>query len=457
MEFIIIFIFVVGYTLITLEHPLKIDKAAPALLLGVLTWGVYAIMTHGAAMPDYAQPGNPLVGVVHQLEHHLPEIVGILFFLLGAMTIVELIDIHDGFHVITSRINTRNKVKLLWIICVLTFFLSALLDNLTTSIVMASLLQKLIQDKKERLIFAGMVVISANAGGAWSPIGDVTTTMLWIEHRLTVTNMVIHLIIPSLVCMIVPLLVISRTLKGDLPPLSVNNDNFKTTDFERKLVLGAGVACLISVPIFKTVTHLPPFMGMFLGVGVMWTLTELLHKRKDYEEKEELSVLHALTKIDAPSILFFFGILAGVGCLSSIGTLKTVAQFLDKTVGNMDVVVMIIGALSSVIDNVPLVAASIQMYDLQTPETLAQLAQTTDPEQIKYMSEYFQVDGKFWEFLAYCAGTGGSMLIIGSAAGVAIMGILKIEFFWYLRTFGLLALLGYVAGAITYLLMYPLF
>ncbi len=430
MEFIIIAIFVMGYILITLEHNLKVDKAAPALLLGVLTWAVYSLMAGHDVHP------------LHELEHHLPEIVGILFFLLGAMTIVELIDINDGFHVITSRINTRNKRKLLWIICILTFFMSATLDNLTTAIVMASLLRKLIAEKTDRLIFASMVVISANAGGAWSPIGDVTTTMLWIGECISVTGVVTHLIIPSIVCMLVPLFIMGTRLKGDFPPLEFAT-SYKTTETERKIILFTGVACLIFVPIFKTVTHLPPFMGMFFGVGVMWVLTELVHKQKTYEEKSDISIFHALEKVDMASVLFFFGILAGVACLSSIGVLKSVASWLETTIPNLDIVVIAIGALSSIVDNVPLVAGAMKMYDVVGADASNAL--------------YFAADGKFWEFLAYCAGTGGSMLIIGSAAGVAIMGIEKIEFFWYLKNFSFLAFIGYIAGAITYLLMFPLF
>lgn len=424
MEILIIIVFLIGYLMITLEHPLKIDKAAPALLLGVITWAIFALMS-----PDYHT-------VNHELEHHLPEIINILFFLMGAMTIVELIDIHDGFHAITSRIKTKNKRKLLWIICFLTFFMSAALDNLTTAIVMASLIRKLIQYKQVRLVFAGMVVIAANAGGAWSPIGDVTTTMLWIGGQISVIHIIVWLIIPSLVCMMIPLLFLSTKMKGDFHRMEMNV-TYKTTEKERFLVLFAGIACLIFVPIFKTITHLPPFMGMFFGVGVMWTLTELLHKKKTHEEKSQYSVLKALSKIDTASVLFFFGILAGVACLSSIGVLKHVATFLNDTIGNMDLTVMVIGALSSVVDNVPLVAASMKMYPI---------AETG----------IFAMDGKVWTFLAYCAGTGGSMLIIGSAAGVAIMGIEKIEFFWYLKKMGMLALMGYVAGALTYLAIYAM-
>ena len=434
---IIIFVFVVGYLLIAFEHPLKIDKAAPALLLGVITWAIYAL-----GSGDYHH-------VVHELEHHLPEIVNILFFLLGAMTIVESFDLHDGFHIITSRIQTRSKRKLLWIICVLTFFLSAVLDNLTTSIVMASLLRKLLDSRQARLVYASMIVISANAGGAWSPIGDVTTTMLWIGGQITSLTVIVQLIIPSLVCMLVPLALLSMQVKGEFKRKELEV-SYKTTRPERIMIFALGVACLIFVPVFKTITHLPPFMGMFFGVGVMWVVTELMHKKKTLNEKSQYSVIKALSRVDAASVMFFFGILAGVACLGSIGKLQELATFLDNTVGNMEVVVMVIGVLSAIVDNVPLVAASMQMYELVTPEMIESGAVTAE------QAFNYSVNGKFWEFLAYCAGTGGSMLIIGSAAGVAVMGIERIDFIWYLKRFAWLAFVGYIAGAITYLLMYPI-
>ena len=430
MEILIIVIFLIGYLGIAFEHPLKIDKAAPALLLGILTWAVYAVMG------DFH--GDPH-GLDHELNHHLPEIMNILFFLLGAMTIVELIDIHEGFQVITSRINTTSKSTMLWIICVITFFMSATLDNLTTAIVMASLIGKLLKDRPDRLMYASMVIIAANAGGAWSPIGDVTTTMLWIGGCLSVSNMIPHLIIPSLVCMIVPAAVLSFKMRGQTLNVADNIVEFKTTSFERRTMLTVGVAGLVFVPVFKTATHLPPFMGMMLSLGVVWLVAELLHKNKTATDKRYFSPFHALAKIDAASILFFFGILIGVACLSSIDVLTGLAGWLDKTIGNIEVITLVIGILSSIVDNVPLVAAAMKMYSVDAA------------------SEYYAMDGKFWEFLAYCAGTGGSMLVIGSAAGVAIMGIEKIEFFWYMKNFSLLALLGYFSGAIVYLLMYPIF
>ncbi len=414
-----IIIFVIGYIMIVLEHPFKIDKTAPALIMGVVCWAIYILTGH-----DYHH-------INEEFMHHLSEIASIIFFLLGAMTIVEIIDIHDGFHVIINKIGTNSKRKLIWVICILTFFLSAILDNLTTSIVMGSLLLKLVRDRNERLLFAGMVVIAANAGGAWSPIGDVTTTMLWIKGQITILPVIKSVIIPSLVCMLVPLIIMSFRLKGELKRVELNTI-YKTTKLERTTILFLGVGLLLFVPVFKVVTHLPPFAGMFFGVGVLWMITDLMHVRKRADEKTPLSVFTALSRVDTASVLFFFGILAAIAALEAVGTLGKMALYLDDTIGNIDVIVIIIGALSAIVDNVPLVAAAQGMYPL----------------------EIFEQDNHMWHFLAYCAGTGGSMLIIGSAAGVAIMGILKIDFIWYMRKIGWLALIGYLAGAGTYLLMY---
>lgn len=423
MEGLLIIVFVLGYLAITLEHPLKIDKAASAMITGVLCWTIYV-----TAATDYHD-------VVHHLEAHLGEISGILFFLLGAMTIVELIDAHDGFEILTERIKTTNKRKLLWLVCFITFFLSAALDNLTTTIVMISLLRKLISDWNDRLFFAGMIVVAANAGGAWSPLGDVTTTMLWIGGQITVANIVAMLLVPSLVCLLAPLLFLSPRLSGNVvPPKSVSTNGVITPMRERNTVFYLGLGCLLFVPIFKTLTHLPPFMGMLLGLGVMWVVTELIHSEKDEREKGTLSVLHALRKIDTPSILFFLGILMAVAALQSTGILTAVASWLDRTVQNTTAIVLIIGFLSAIVDNVPLVAAAQGMYSM----------------------EQYPVDHYFWEFLAYCAGTGGSALIIGSAAGVAAMGIENIRFGWYLRRITVWAVIGYLAGAAAYVLQYNL-
>ncbi len=423
MEAIILIVFVLGYLAIALEHPIKINKAASALLTGVLCWTIYILFSHD---PEH---------VNHQLVEHLGEVSEILFFLMGAMTIVELIDSHDGFEVITSRIKTTDKRKLIWIVSILTFFLSAILDNLTTSIVMVSLLRKIFSNKQERMIVLGMVVIAANAGGAWSPIGDVTTTMLWIGNQVTTMNIIIKLILPSLVCMLVPLIMISMRLKGNEENIRTTNPNSGTTTFERNFVLLAGISCLVFVPIFKTITHLPPYMGILFGLGFLWIATELIHSGKDEAEKGIYSVSHALKKIDVPSILFFLGILVAVSALQSTGLLRGLANTLDETIGNMNVIVIVLGLLSSIIDNVPLVAAAMGMYDLSV----------------------YPTDHAFWEFLAYCCGTGGSALIIGSAAGVAVMGMERIEFIWYLKKISLYAIIGYLAGAGVYILMEPLF
>jgi len=371
--------------------------------------------------------------------HHLSEISSILFFLLGAMTIVELIDAHEGFAIITDKITTTKKVKLLWIISVLTFFFSAALDNLTTSIVMISLLRKLIGDKYDRWFFAGIVVVAANAGGAWSPIGDVTTTMLWIGGQLTTATIISTLFIPSLVAMVVPLLVLTFTLKGNVarPVTKEGLEHYinPTTAFERNLIFFLGLAGLLFVPIFKTVTHLPPFMGMMLSLGVMWAVTEVIHSSKNREDKSHLSVIGVLRKVDTASVLFFLGILLAVAGLQSAGHLAVMAGSLnDAFDGNIYAINIVIGLLSSIVDNVPLVAGSMGMYEVAEAGAFAQ-------------------DGVFWQFLAFCAGTGGSALIIGSAAGVAVMGLEKIDFVWYLKKISILALIGYFAGAGTYILM----
>jgi Na+/H+ antiporter NhaD/arsenite permease-like protein len=417
----ILTVFILGYVAIAMEHVIRLNKAASALITGVLCWTIYML---------YSGDSHH---VNEQLTGHLGEIAGILFFLLGAMTIVELIDSHDGFEVITSRIKTTKKAKLLWLIGGLSFFLSAILDNLTTAIVMVSLIRKLIRNKQARLLFCGVVIIAANAGGAWSPIGDVTTTMLWIGGQITTSQIVGNLFLPSIVCAVVPMLLMSFRMRGALEV--GGTEEAKTLKSEtpvrdRNIIFISGILVLLLVPVFKTLTHLPPFMGMLMGLGVMWVITEVLHHEKDTQDKHILSVLYALRKIDTPSILFFLGILISVASLQSIGALMNVAQQLDAQIGNPTIIVMIIGVLSSIVDNVPLVAASMGMYSLA-----------------QYPADHF-----FWHFLAYCAGTGGSLLIIGSAAGVAAMGIEKIEFFWYLRKIAWLALVGYIAGIGVFLL-----
>jgi Na+/H+ antiporter NhaD/arsenite permease-like protein len=420
LEYILIFVFVVGYAGIVLEHIIHVDKTASALLTGILCWTLYILGVQNTEL------------VNSQLFEHLSDISSILFFLMGAMAIVELIDSHEGFNSIMNRIKTTNKMKLLWILSFVSFFLSATLDNLTTSIIMISLLRKIIRPKKERWFFAGMIIIAANAGGAWTPIGDVTTTMLWIGGQITTANIMAKLIVPSLICMIVPLIFVttSKKIKGDFPDYkSRHSGDLRTTRFERRSILTLGILGLIFVPIFKTTTHLPPFMGMLFSLGVLWVATELIHRRKNFEVKKQYMVSSALSKIDLSSVLFFFGILAAISCLESTEILHHLSVMLDEKIGNIDIIVLSIGVLSAIVDNVPLVAASMGMYSL----------------------ELFPTDHYFWEFMAYCAGTGGSILIIGSAAGVTIMGMEKIDFFWYIRKVSLLAMIGYFAGAFTFM------
>lgn len=418
-SFIISAVFVVGYIAIAFEYPLKLNKAATALITGVVCWTIYIL-----------QSASPQT-VTGQLLHHLGEIASILFFLLGAMTIVELIDSHNGFDIITQKISTSDKRVLLWIITTITFFLSALLDNLTTAIVMTSLCGKILSDKDDRLWFAGMIVIAANAGGAWSPLGDVTTTMLWIGGQITALNIIKQLILPSMVVCILPALLLSRRFKNkkfSLPPVTAITLKEKR---DSNIVLFAGIGLLLFVPVFKTVTHLPPFMGMLLALGLMWVINSIIHKNKAAEYAEKFTVARALQKIDTPSILFFLGILLAVSALQSYGILSVVAASLTKTLHNDYTIGIVLGLLSAVVDNVPLVAAAQGMYDLST----------------------YPTDHPFWEFLALTTGTGGSAIIIGSAAGVAVMGIEQIDFVWYLKKISLLALAGFAAGVVVFLLM----
>jgi Na+/H+ antiporter NhaD/arsenite permease-like protein len=499
-------LFVLGYLAVVFEHPLRLNKAASALLMGVACWTAYIV-------------AGDQHGINEQLSHHMGELSQILFFLLGAMAIVELIDAHDGFEIITARIQTRSRRKLLVLIALLSFGLSAVLDNLTTSIVMMSLIRKLVPDESDRMYYGGIVIIAANSGGAWSPIGDVTTTMLWIGEQITAGSVVSKVILPSLVSVVVPVLwvglrmrgeitrrglrengpivasapsptsgltsftlpddaaAIGRSLSqinlrthtgatvvtvarggvttrvspgemlraGDMLELSGTTETvalalnllinglvpMRTSLLERRVVFAGGVGALLFVPMFKTITHLPPFMGILLGLGLLWTLTEVIHKKKTDEGKGALSVASALQRVDAQSILFFLGILLAITALQSEGILAAFARRLDETISDVNLITLAIGLTSAVVDNVPLVAAAQGMYPLSK----------------------FPTDHHFWLFLCYCAGTGGSILIIGSAAGVAVMGIQRITFGWYVRHLSLPALLGYAAGAVTYLAM----
>ena len=463
-----IVVFIIGYAAIALEHPIKVDKAASALIIGGLGWALLAFGLFdiiGNESPKFLEflkifeiedprrysewmsTSNweelKIHFLGHELAHHLVDIAEILFFLLGAMTIVELVDAHEGFSIITDKITTNKKVYLIWILSIITFFFSAVLDNLTTSIVMAALLSKLIQDKETLWLFAGVIILAANAGGAWSPIGDVTTIMLWLGGQVSATNIISGVIIPSIVCAVVPLIYLTFKLKGEIerPKLKKLEEHKKnpTTKFERNLIFYLGVLGLLFVPAFKMITHLPPYIGMMFSLGVLWLVTEIIHKSKNHEQKSQLSVIGVLRKVDTPTIFFFLGILLAVASLQSAGHLDIVATYLDTTFNGQTTegiyfINIIIGLLSSIVDNVPLVAGAMGMYPI---------AETG----------LYAADGKFWEFLAYCAGTGGSVLIIGSAAGVAVMGILKIDFIWYLKNISLLALMGYASGAITYILL----
>ena len=452
MESIIILIFVIGYLSITLEHPLKLDKTVPALIMAALIWAVLAVGFHAGwfnVIDTYENSFSFLSGGVeaehgfeNTLLHHLGKTAEILIFLIGAMTIVEIIDLHRGFEVLKGAVKTKSKRRLLWIIGILAFILSAIIDNLTATIVLVTLLRKLIPEKQTRLWYAAMVVIAANAGGAWSPIGDVTTTMLWIAKKVTAMGLIEYVILPSVVCFVVPFIVASymKPFRGNLKSSELKEDEDAGRLLSSKTMLFLGLGMIVSVPVFKTLTHLPPYVGMMLALGVVWLVSEYIHPEEDFtKERRHLYSAHkALSRIEISSILFFLGILMAVAGLESlvygvsaegdpVGTLRYLAEVLQAAIPNQDVVVMLLGVFSAIIDNVPLVAASIGMYESPT-------------------------DSVLWHFIAYSAGTGGSMLIIGSAAGVAAMGMEKIDFIWYLKKIAWLAFIGFLAGAGVFLL-----
>lgn len=421
----LIVIFVIVYAAIALEHPLKINKSASALIGAGLMWTIYALSVGDAHL------------VSEQLGESLMSTAQIVFFLMGAMTIVEVVDAHNGFDVITSRIKTTRLSSLMWLVGFITFFLSAILDNLTTAIVMISLMRKLLDNHDDRLFFAGIIVIAANSGGAWSPLGDVTTTMLWIGGQITSLAIIKGVLLPSLVSMLVPLAITAYVLRGRTvvaPQRAANESEHQGSVFERNLMFFMGLGILVAVPAFKTATHLPPFMGILFGLGILWLVGDLVHRHKEEDSRQQLTLAHALSRIDMSSLVFFIGILLSVATLEHTHMLSSLAQWLDRTVGRQDIIVMSIGIASAVVDNVPLVAASMGMYSLA-----------------QYPPDHF-----LWEFLAYCAGTGGSILIIGSAAGVAAMGLEKIRFFWYIKKISGLALAGYFSGAAIYLIQYHL-
>jgi len=421
-------IFVIGYLAIALEHYIKVNKSANALFFGAMIWLVW--------FRYQSSPyGDGLEHVSHQLFDTFGDLSQILFFLMGAMTIVAVIDANDGFSLITSRIKTDNAKKLMWIISWITFFLSALLDNLTTTIVMVTLCHKMVDDKKNRLFFTGLIVIAANAGGAWSPIGDVTTTMLWIGKQISALGIIESLFLPSAICLLVPVIVVSFTVKGKVRSESAQATfvTQKPSSYEKNILFTAGIGGLLMVPVIKSFFHVPPYIAMFFVLGILWIVTELLGRKYAYNV-ERLSIFHALKQIDMSSVLFFAGIMLSVGCLGSTGQLAALAKILDENIGDIRIITLAIGTLSAIVDNVPLVAAAMKMYAIDNA------------------SEIFREDGLFWGFVSYCAGTGGSMLIIGSAAGVAAMGMDRnLTFGWYLKRIAPLAALGYVAGAVVYL------
>ena len=425
---LIIALFVLGYLCIALESVLEINKAAIALLMCVGCWTLLMVGVQGF-FPEVADG----VGYVSsRIQHHLGDAGETLFFLMGAMTIVEIVDSNGGFNFVRDAIKTRSKRKLMWRVAVMTFFLSAILDNLTTSIVMIMVLRKLVRSREERLIYAGLIIIAANSGGAFSPIGDVTTIMLWIKGVITTQGVLTEIFIPSLVSMVIPALILSLSLKGKFDKeqnLKVNEVSAFTKN-QRKIIFALGVGGLIFVPVFKTLTHLPPFMGILLVLGVLWTATEVFHRMQQTSEDDTMAkrVTDLLSKIDLSTIMFFLGILMAVAVLQEIGVLTAMGEGLNEAfAGNYYLINGIIGVLSSIVDNVPLVAGCMGMYPVAAEGAMA-------------------IDGIFWQLLAYCAGVGGSMLIIGSAAGVVVMGLEKISFGWYLKKITWIAFVGYLAG-----------
>ncbi len=436
-------LFVLGYVAIATEHQIHVNKAASALILCSLLWTIYIFYAPALNTPVGVQKTTDYVTKVELIEG-VGEVAEILFFLMGAMTIVELIDVHGGFNIITRRITTKNKKTLLFILTGITFVMSAVLDNLTTTIVIVMLLRKLVQDQKERWYFAAVVILAANAGGAFSPIGDVTTIMLWVKGNVTTSHLIPELILPSIVAAALPMVIMSRKLHGSLEESTdvVDAESHElsvaemVTNRERNIIFYLGIGALVFVPIFKAITHLPPYLGVSLGLGVLWVYTEIMYHEKGDSIKEEKKarIQKVVKRIDMTTILFFLGILMAVNALSFAGILRELSEWLDQSVGNIYAINIIIGVLSSIVDNVPLVAGAMKMYEV-------------DPS-----TAYFAVDGAFWLFLAYCAGVGGSILIVGSAAGVVVMGLEKVSFGWYLKEVSLIALLGYLAGALTFII-----
>ena len=453
MATLILLTFIIGYLAIVFEHPLHLDKSVPSLLMGTIAWALLSIGFHNGSL-DIIDSHNHIYssvsghseeatnGFTNTLLHHFGKISEILVFLIGAMTIVELIDSHQGFKVITEWIHTKSRRKLLWIVGIFGFILSAIIDNLTATIVLVTILRKLVPDKNDRLWYVALIITAANAGGAWSPIGDVTTTMLWIGEKVSAMGLLKWLVLPSLVCFIVPFIIASfmKPFQGEV---ALTDDGIPTIEEKRLLsskpMLFIGLGMIVFVPIFKTITHLPPYLGMMMSLGVVWLVSEYIHPEENFDkERRHLYSAHkALSRIELSSILFFLGILMMIAALETmvmggVGSLRYAAEGMEKAIPNKDIVVFLLGLGSAVIDNVPLVAASMGMY--------------TEP-----------LDAKLWHFIAYAAGTGGSMLIIGSAAGVAAMGMEKINFIWYFKKITWLTALGYIAGTLVFLLLFNIF
>ena len=476
-SFLLMFIvFVLGYIAIAIEKPLQVDKAASAIVLGVIIWVIYIYglpnildLGYSPSWKNFLQSSDlakyismhPQVNLLAQMKYfvsnyeiveHLGNLSQILFFLLGAMTIVETVDTHQGFRIITDKIKTKNKVRLLWTVGVITFFMSAVLDNMTTTIVMIALLRKLIGDSKTRWFFVSIIIIAANAGGAFSPIGDVTTIMLWIGGQITAVDIITMVFLPSLFSLLIPLAVVSLYIKGNVNrPASYNaTQDASVLPVTRWLMLIIGIGGLVFVPVFKELTDLPPYMGMLLSLGIVWITTEIIHKNLPRKEKKKLAVSRVLKKVDIPTILFYLGILSAIAALESAGHLQLTAGFFDKHLHNIYGINIAIGLLSSIVDNVPLTAGAMGMYPVLSVN-LAHASANPD------FMQHFVQNGAFWELLAYAAGTGGSILIIGSAAGVAAMALEKIDFIWYMKKISWLALISYFVGIIIYWLQDMLF
>lgn len=476
MIYLMIAVFLLGYISIAMEHTIKINKASIALLIGMLLWVVYMYLAPSivqtVSTESFAEFLNHNDGLTHLsfkeqvrsfvVNHQLLETIGdiseTLLFLTGAMTVVEIIDVHGGFNFITNWIITRKRRKLLWLVAIITFFLSSVLDNLTTTIVMVMLIRKIVDDTKERWIFCSIVVLAANSGGAWSPIGDITTIMLWVKGNITSFAIIKNIFLPSLVSLIVPLFIAQYWLKGKLPTSpneefweDPNSLNYYLTPLNRFIVLVSGISILILAPVFKAVTSLPPFVGVLLGVSILWIYTDIMYNhKKEMSENIKVRVSHIFKRLDISTLMFFLGILLAVDALSKAGILITLSGFMTAHMPNIYAQSISIGIMSSIFDNVPLLAGAIGMYPVAT-ETM--LATAANPEFL----QNFVVDGAFWHFIAYCVGTGGSILIIGSAAGVILMGLERITFVWYLKKISLLALIGYLCGAGIYLLQLMIF